>query len=158
MISAALEKLEKAGVPIVVGAGESNEAFKQTKLGKAFLRSNVFVVTSSNKQDNLGKLANHGERSVITAAPGDKIKVLGLKNSYQEVRGTAYAAAHLVGAFVIAKSKFGPSLNINKHLRPAISDVESTTIAEGANIDRWVRSGGVISVPKLLNALDKRIN
>ena len=92
MISAALEKLEKAGVPIVVGAGESNEAFKQTKLGKAFLRSNVFVVTSSNKQDNLGKLANHGERSVITAAPGDKIKVLGLKNSYQEVRGTAYAA------------------------------------------------------------------
>ena len=157
MIEQVLSKYKNTDIPIVVGAGESLQEFKETALGQIFLGSaNVIVVTSTDKDGNLALLANRGNRTVELAAPGDKILTTAPNNTYAEVRGTAYAAAHVAGALALAKSIYGESLKVEEHIVPTLSSARANTPSNG--IQFATVSGAVLNVPKVLSALGEKIN
>lgn len=157
MLKQVLDKYSDTEIPIVVGAGESLQEFKETPLGEVFLGSaNVIVVTSTDKSGNLGLLANRGNRSVELAAPGEKILTTAPNNKYQEVRGTAYAAAHVAGAIALAKSLHGENLKLKDHIVPVLSSARANTPSSGVE---WVTlSGAILNVPKVLAAIEEKMN
>lgn len=157
LIRSALSKFEGTDIPIVVGAGESLQDFKDTSLGGVFLSSaNVIAVTSTDQVGRLSLLANRGNRTVKLAAPGDKILTTAPGNRYKEVRGTAYAAAHVAGVLALAKSMYGDRLSLKDHILPAISSPRSGTASD--YFDQFtVVSGTILSVPKLLNVIEERL-
>ena len=115
IISALLESLDKKGIPVVLGSGDSPDSYgdsifaNQSTLAMLFTRhNNVIIVQSINENNEKPFLAKHHRRRVITAAPGVNIPTLGLRGTYNAmVSGTAYAAAHVTGALALAISKFG---------------------------------------------------
>ena len=103
-----LTELEKMKIPIVIGAGDSFASYGEKGLEKIFRGyTNIIVVNSITKALQKPFLSNHHARLVTTSAPGVHLPVLGLKNSYTTVSGTAYAAAHVTAAVALAISKFG---------------------------------------------------
>ena len=157
MLTAALAEYAKTEVPIVVGAGESLQNFKETTLGEVFLGSaNVVVVTSTDKEGKLGLLANHGNRVVRLAAPGEKILTTAPGNKYAEVRGTAYAAAHVVGTLAMAKSKYGETLKLKDHVMPTLASARANTPSD--YIEFATRSGAILNVPKVMSAIEEKMN
>ena len=157
MVKRVLEKYAKTKIPIVVGAGESLQDFRETTLGEEFRRSaNVIVVTSTDKQGKLGLVANFGERSVHIAAPGDKVLTTAPDNKYVEMRGTAFAAAHVTGMIALAKSEFGENLNIKDHIKPALISPRANTPND--YIEMRVVSGSVLNVPGALAKIKENMN
>ena len=156
MIAKVLGEFSKTETPIVVGAGESLQEFQETALGKVFSQyKNVIVVTSTDQDGKLGLLANRGNRSVEIAAPGDKVLSTAPDNKYETVRGTAYAAAHVVGALAIAKAQYGDSLKLSEHVLPAITSPKANTPND--YIEFAVKSGSILNVPKFLAAIAEKM-
>lgn len=157
MLSKILGEFSKTETPIVVGAGESLQEFQETALGKLFSQYlNVIAVTSVDQDGKLGLLANRGNRSVEIAAPGDKVLSTAPGNKYETVRGTAYAAAHVVGAIALAKAQFGESLKLSEHILPAITSPKANTPND--YIEFAVKSGSVLNIPKFLSAIAEKLN
>ncbi|MCB0377528.1 MAG: S8 family serine peptidase [Bdellovibrionales bacterium] len=156
MLTNILKKYAETEIPIVVGAGESLQEFTETKLGKAVVQfKNVIVVTSTTKNDTLALLANRGNRTVEIAAPGDKVLTTMPDNKYEEVRGTAYAAAHVAAALGLAKAQFGEKLKLQEHIIPAISSPRANRPVDG--IEFIVKSGSVLDIPKFLAAVGDKL-
>lgn len=157
MIEKVLRKFSETEIPIVVGAGESLQEFKETAVGKMFLGSaNVIAVTSTDKEGKLSLLANRGNRTVELAAPGDKILTTAPNNKYTEVRGTAYAAAHVAGALALAKSMYGENLKVKDHIIPTLSSARANSPSD--YIEFATVSGAVLNVPKVIQALGEKVN
>lgn len=153
LIARSLKRFAGTNIPIVVGAGETMGEFDASPLGEIFAKSpNVIAVTSTDKNGNLSLLANRGEKTVKLAAPGDKIITAGLNNTTVEVRGTAFAAAHVAGALALAKAKFGNGLNLKDHVMPAVANPANGS--ESASVEWLVVSGSILNIPKLLSGIE----
>lgn len=157
LIDRQLKELANLGTPVVVGAGESLSEFETTSLGSTLMKHpNVIVVTSVNKDGNLALLANRGQKTVALGAPGDKVHTTLPGNKYGEIRGTAFAAAHVAGAIALAKAQYGDKMTLADHLMPAVIDPKS--LKPNPAIEFVVRSGSVLDVPRFIEAIGERIN
>lgn len=129
LIKQALDQVKAKGIPIVIGAGDDMDMFGQAQLEKLLASyDNVFPVTGLNKSNKLSMLSNRGQKTVVTAAPGEDIMALKPGNKYGEVHGTAYAAAHVTAALGLLRAKLGPSFKYqdarNLLVSPKTSDYD----------------------------------
>lgn len=149
-IRAVLKKLEKAGVPVVISAGNAGASGQDPKslLNEFAKRPNVLVVTSVDENDQRPFIANFGMRTVHTSAPGQKVMTT-IPGGYAEMSGTAIAAAHLAGALGLALShgfgKVQAETLIQAAVKPDSGDQVSTmqfdTIGGNRlNVDKFIRT------------------
>lgn len=149
MLKAALEKLAKRNIPVVVGAGDDMGEFgadESEKLLRGF--DNVIVVTSVDRVGQLAFLAKTGFSTVTTAAPGESVFTTRPNNEYGEVSGTAYAAAHVTAAIALAKSKVGPSLTVQQISQALLSSDGSD---KSPLLRKTVRGGNRLNIVKFLS-------
>ncbi len=152
VIEKSLEAIEKAGIPLIIGAGETMAEFGVRNIEKTFLQfENVIVVTSTNKTDNKSFLAAQGFATVMTAAPGEELLTTKPKNTYDKVSGTAYAAAIVTGAFAQAISKIGQKVDYKELNSLLLSGDSSDRIPHLMGVNR---GGNRINIQKLLTQLD----
>ena len=148
LIKEALDKAKAKGIPVVIGAGDDMDTFGQADLEKLLASyENVFPVTALNKTNKVSMLANHGQKTVVTAAPGEDILTLKPGNSYVEVHGSAYAAAHVTAALGLLRAKQGQNFRYqdvkNMLLNPKSSDYDQ-------DLFKITLRGTRLNVPKLL--------
>lgn len=152
-----LKSLSKSKIPVVIGAGEDMQNFGVNKAQSIFLnslRDNLIVVSSIDKNKEVPFLVNTGFKSVTTFAPGKNIRTTGLKNTYQTVSGTAYAAAHVTAAIAIAKAKFSNKVNVNDLISALIHPNGGN---QYSNLKKSSRGGTSLNIPKFINVLQQSV-
>ncbi len=154
LLKVQFDAVSKAKVPVVVGAGEDMGQFGSSELDKLLRKyENVIVVTAVNKAGQRSLLANSHTQDVITAAPGDGIWTLKPGNQYQEVYGTAYAAAHVTAALGLARARLADRMDINEIVNVLVS-------ADGGDSDealeRETRGGTRLNIAKFMTAISNK--
>ena len=104
-----LNRIRGRNIGIVIGAGSNNRLFGSRKIDVT-MRSmdNIIVVTSSDEHDKKDLVANHSLQYVATAAPGTKILTLRPNGGFATLSSTAFAAAHVAGAYGLVVANYGP--------------------------------------------------
>lgn len=152
ILKAALKAVQKANIPIVVGAGDNMDVFGASKLD-ALIKSfdNILVITAVDKDSQLATTANMEPQDVLTAAPGEGVLSTKPMNKYGEVFGTAYAAAHVTATLGLAKATLGDRMDYRKLSTLLLSAKASEPMSGVAS--RFTRGGNRLQVAKFLNEL-----
>ncbi len=108
MFDEVLTKLLSRNVPVVLGAGNSNQEFGQSPFSKMLVKfPNVFPVAALAEAGHKSLLSNFSSQYVLTAAPGEEVLSTWLNGTYQKVSSSTIAAAHVAGALAIATAQKG---------------------------------------------------
>lgn len=96
---------------------------------------------------------SHINSSVFVSAPGESLYSLDAStvDGYRQISGTSYAAAHVSALAVIAKS-YDKSIDVAQFREL----LKASAVDAGASGYDTVYGHGMISVPRLLQALDER--
>lgn len=149
ILKEALSQVQKAKIPIVVGAGDSMDVYGVAAVDKLFKSfDNIFVITSVNKESELSLMANIDSQDVLTAAPGEEVLTTKPGNKYETVNGTAFAAAHVAGALGLAKAELGDRMDYRK-LQLTLISAKGSEPAQ--NLSRFTRGGNRLQIAKFLN-------
>jgi len=151
-IENALDKAQKLGIPIVIGAGNIHmELGSQNGLHKIFSAyENVFIVTSIDKENNKPFLANYSYQFVHTTAPGQDVLTTAPNNTYKKVSSTSVAAAHVTAALALAISEHGSEKTYEEYFAALMSSKGSTEVA---SLNNYVAGGNTLDIQKFLSAL-----
>lgn len=151
-IENALNKAQKLGIPIVVGAGNIHmELGNQDGIHKIFATyENVFMVTSVDKDNKKPFLANYSYQFVHTTAPGKDVLTTAPNNTYRKVSSTSIAAAHVTAAIAMAISEHGSEKTYEDYFAALLSSKGSTEVEE---LNNYVAGGNTLNIEKFLQAL-----
>lgn len=101
-IKQVMQVLLKAGIPVVVAAGNEHKDACETSPG--FTESfGVVVVASTGRDDDASPFTNFGKCTSLFA-PGEQISAAGYKGGYLVKSGTSMAAPHVSGVAAILLS------------------------------------------------------
>lgn len=107
----ACEQLKNIGIPVIVPAGNSAEDLSTENESNVDFHypvdcnaQNVFVVASTDQNDNLSYFSNFGATKVHVAAPGNNILGLGVNGTPKTLTGTSIATALATGVAALVLS------------------------------------------------------
>jgi len=149
-----LELLKTKGVPLVIGAGNSDELLRADgqKVRSLFYEfENVFVVTSINAQKQKAWPANYSAQFVHTTAPGHDILTTAPGNKYKSVQGANLAAAHVAAALALASSEFSGQKSYKDYFDCLLSAPGSEELPQLNNL---VLGRNTLNLMKFLSALN----
>lgn len=151
-IEQVLEKIQKSGIPVVIGAGNIHmELGSQETVHKIFCGyENIFVVTSVDKNEKKPFLANYSYQFVHTTAPGDEILTTAPDGQYKKVSSTSIAAAHVTAAIAFAISEHGSGKTYEDYFSALLSYKGSTEVD---HLSKHVAGGNTLNLYKFLEAL-----
>jgi subtilisin family serine protease len=151
LLKAALDKVQKAKIPIVIGAGDSMDVFGAGDLDKLLASyDNIIVVTAIDKNSEISVTANVDQNNVLTAAPGESIISTKPGNKYGEVNGSAYAAAHVAAALGLARANLGDRMDYRKMVNLFLSPKASDQVPA---LSRLTRGSNRLQLAKFLGEL-----
>jgi subtilisin family serine protease len=151
LLKSALDKVQKAKIPIVIGAGDSMDVFGVSGLDKLLASyDNIIVVTAIDKNSEVSVTANVDQNNVLTAAPGEGIMTTKPGNKYAEVNGSAYAAAHVTAALGLARANLGDRMDYRKMVNLLLSPKASDQVP---SLGRLTRGSNRLQLAKFLGEL-----
>ncbi|HON45522.1 MAG TPA: S8 family serine peptidase [Planctomycetota bacterium] len=150
-IHSVLNKIEKLGIPIIIGAGNIQTEFGIDVIDKIFTSyDNILIVTSIDKENTKPDLANYSPRYVHTTAPGQSIYTTAPHNQYKIVSSTYLAAAHVTAAIAYAISEYGTEKNYKDYFQALQNDDASTPLPK---LKHYVAGRNTLNLLKFLDYL-----
>jgi hypothetical protein len=141
-----------AGILFVAGAGNNGRSNDVTPFYPAsYDLPNLIAVAATNRFDARASISNYGANSVHLGAPGEEIYSTELNGAYGYRTGTSMAAPHVVGAAVLALSRY-PALTASGLRSLLMSTVDSVPAMFGVTA-----SGGRLNVANALNCDPNRL-
>jgi len=151
LLKSVLDKVQKAKIPIVIGAGDSMDVFGTSDLDKLLASyENIIIVTAIDKSSEVSVTANVDQNNVLTAAPGEGIVSTKPGNKYGEVNGSAYAAAHVTAALGLARANLGDRMDYRKMVNLLLSPKASEQVP---SLSRLTRGSNRLQLAKFLGEL-----
>lgn len=152
LLGEALTALGARGIPVVVGAGNSNREFGTTAFSKLLIKhGNVFPIAASSQSGSKSLLSDFSQQYVITSAPGENVDILIPHNGLGTRSSSTIAAAFVAGGIALAMSQIGP-LSISQ-IRQAI--VEAVGDNDDDRLDNICLSRGVFSLSSFMKLAQK---
>ena len=151
-IENALDKAQKLGIPIIIGAGNIHMEFG-SKMGLENIFTgyeNIFVVTSVDKNNHKPFLANYSYQFVQTTAPGDEVLTTAPENSYRTISSTHAAAAHIAAAIAYAISEYGHEKTYEDYYS-ALQSAQGSTEVKG--LEKYVSGGNTLNLYKFMTSM-----
>lgn len=133
IFNAEISKLEKSDIPIVVSAGNRRSDIEKSKgvISELSKRKNVFIVTSTDENDQKPSAANFSAQYVVTAAPGVNVLTSAPGNKYEVKSGTFIAAAHVAGALTLALAKYHGKITTQELKTTLLKGNETSDVVAG---------------------------
>jgi hypothetical protein len=145
----ALDQIAKAGIPLVVAAGQSAKdigALANGAVLKNFMgRPGIVIVTSIDENDQRPWITNFSGQFVHTTAPGKAVWTTERGGGLTQATGTDIAAAHVASAIALAYTHHGNQINLASVTR-ALVDARSSDAIPG--LRPFVLGGNKLNVLK----------
>jgi len=138
-----IRKAGEEGILFVAAAGnDSSNNDKRPHYPSNYNLPNVISVAALDRNDDLAKFSNYGEKTVHIAAPGKDIVSTWLGQAYREASGTSMAAPQISGVAGLILS-MNPKISVEKLREKILKSVDKLDSLKGK-----IESGGRINAAK----------